>query len=80
MTRDRKADSENIIYAGIGAAVAAAVIPIPVADAVAISGVQVSMLYGVARQFDLDIKRKRPEGIGIVSCRVRCRNLGLVFS
>jgi uncharacterized protein (DUF697 family) len=55
MTKSQKADA--IIYTSVPSAMAAAAIPLPVADSIAITGVQLSMATGIGRVYDREFNK-----------------------
>lgn len=56
MTNKKKA--EKIFYASVPSAMGAAVIPIPVTDVVAITGIQAAMLIGIAKVYGRVIEKR----------------------
>jgi uncharacterized protein (DUF697 family) len=61
MTNKKKA--ENILYASVPSAMGAAVIPIPVADVVAITAIQAAMLIGIAKVYGRVIETRTAKAL-----------------
>jgi GTP-binding protein Era len=63
----RRDKAANYIKAGIGGAVGAAIIPLPVADAVAITAVQVTMLVGLSNLYERGLSRNAIKGLVVAA-------------